>query len=307
MVENNSDLFPETYHFSHRAMATVFEIIVFYGDEHYAKQAAWEAFQELDRLEQDLSRFIENSDIARMNNLVANESLRLGLDAFECLKQCASLYEETGGIFDVTIGSLMKCWLNADKSLRNPSEEELVVAIECTGMHRVQLDETQQTVRLMNSPMQIDLGGFGKGYAVDRMAMLLRDWSLDSFLIHGGMSSVLAVGAPPGKQGWSLSLSNPFNRNKTFEHIFLKDQSVSGSGLQKGQHIIDPRTGQPIENRRAAWAFTPAAATSDALATAFMIMPLDEVKTYCQNHPDTKAILILDEQNIKGEKVIEVN
>jgi len=302
MKNNSINFLPCTFRFSHEAMATIFEIIIFHEDELYAKQAAWEAFFELDRLEQDLSRFVKNSDIARINNLAENESLCLGLAAFDCLQQCAILYEETGGAFDVTIGSLMNCWINKDKSLRNPSEEELFLSCQHTGMHQLQLDDTQYTVQLLTSPIHIDLGGFGKGYAVDKMAKLLLDWELDTFLIHGGKSSVLAVGSPPGKKGWLVSLSSPFNCQKTLDYIYLKDQAMGASGLQKGQHIIDPRTAQPIKKNSAAWAFAPTAAVSDALSTAFMIMSHDEINNYCKNHPDTKAMILLQPQNGDAEK-----
>ena len=97
-----------TFRFSHNAMATIFEVLICHDEEKYAKQAAEQAFFELDRIEQDFSRFIENSDISRINKLSINESTRVGADTFACLLQCADLYVKTKGAFDITIGSLMK-------------------------------------------------------------------------------------------------------------------------------------------------------------------------------------------------------
>jgi len=293
MTANSINCFPAAFRFSHHAMATIFEIIIFHEDERYARQAAQEAFTEIDRLEQELSRFIENSDIARINNHAINESVPIGLPAFECLQQCAVLYQETSRAFDVTIGSLMNCWLNKDKSLRDPSKDDIILAQQHTGMHYLLLDEQQYSVQ-KTSPVQIDPGGIGKGYAVDQAARLLRDWDFDTFLIHGGTSSVLGVGAPPETGGWPVSLSNPFNHQKTVNRIFLKDLALSGSGLEKGQHIIDPRTGQPLNQKRAAWAIAPTAATSDALSTAFMVMTPDEINNYCLKNPGTMALLVIE-------------
>jgi thiamine biosynthesis lipoprotein len=288
--------------FSHEAMATTFEVIVVHGDDRYARQAAAAAFDEVDRLEADLSRFIENSDISRINNLPANQPLLIGLAAFECLQLSARMYAETDGAFDITIGSLLDCWRNEDDTPRTPSQEELNLARQRTGTGLLKLDEVEHTVELLAAPLQIDLGGIGKGYAVDRMAELLRDWSIDTALISGGYSSVLALDAPAGMKGWPLTLSDPHNRRHTLARPYLQRGALSGSGLQKGGHIIDPRTARPVKGKRAAWAFAPDAATADALSTAFMVMTPDEIKKYCLRHPDVLAMLILQDGSKDPQK-----
>ena len=125
--------------------------------------------------------------------------------------------------------------------------------------------------------------GFGKGYAVDKMAELLKDWDFESFLIHGGKSSVLAVGSPPEQKGWHVSLTSPFNTQQMIDQFCLKNQAISGSGLQKGSHIIEPRNAQPILTNRDAWDFAPAAAISDALSAGFWISNFEWVEDYCSN------------------------
>ena len=290
--------------FSHEAMATTFEVIIVHEDERYASQAAVAAFDEVDRLERELSRFIENSDIARINSMGANQPLQIGLDTFECLKIAVRIYAETNGAFDITIGSLLKCWRNDDGTPRRPSPKEIDLARLHTGANLLQLDEAEHTVRLSASPIQIDLGGIGKGYAVDRVAELLRDWSIDVALISGGYSSVLALDAPPGKKGWPLTLTNPAGSKEILARPFLQKGALSGSGVQKGGHIIDPRTAQAVEGRRAAWSSVPDAASADALSTAFMIMDLDEIKQYCRLHPNTLAMVILDASSPLGMKNI---
>ena len=288
--------------FSHEAMATIFEIIVIHEDEHYARQAATAAFEEVDRLEGELSRFIENSDISRINNLPANQPLLLGLDAFECLKVSVQMYAETNGAFDITIGTLFKCWRDEDGDPRTPTGEALDRARLHTGSNLIQLDEQEHTIRLAASPVLIDLGGIGKGYAVDRVAELLREWSIETALISGGYSSVLALEAPPGTNGWPLTLSDPADRTRILARPRLRAGALGGSGVQKGGHIISPRTGRPIEGKRAAWSAAPDAATTDALSTAFMIMDTDEIRQYCSQHPDRRAMVMLLEQDEKTRK-----
>jgi thiamine biosynthesis lipoprotein len=292
-VQNDCQSIPGMKRFCHEAMATTFEVIIIHDDVHYARQAAAAAFDEVDRLEGELSRFVENSDISRINNLPANQPLQLGLDAFECLRLSSRIYVETNGAFDITIGSLFNCWRNEDGNPRTPSQEELNRARQHTGMHLLQLDEDEYAVRLLAGPLHIDLGGIGKGYAVDRMAELLREWSIDIALISGGYSSVLALDAPADTKGWPLTLSNPDNHKQILARPLLQNGAISGSGLQKGGHIIDPRTAQPVKGKCAAWASAPDAATADALSTAFMVMRPDEIRQYCPRHPDVSALIML--------------
>jgi len=276
-------LIPNIRRFSHEAMATTFEIITVHEDGRYARQAAYATFDELDRLEADLSRFIENSDISRINNLAANQPLIIGPAAFECLQHSKKMYDETNGAFDVTIGA--QC--------SKPGVE-----------NTIKLDESQHTVEL-TSPVQIDLGGIGKGFAVDRMAGLLREWSINTVLISGGYSSVLALDAPDNTNGWPVSLSNPDNHKQTVAHLNLQNRALGASGIQKGRHIIDPRTGHPAQGKLAAWAYAGDAATADALSTAFMVMSPDEIEKYCEQHPESRALVILQqEKQPQREKIL---
>ena len=296
-LKSDWDSISGIHRFPHQAMATTFEILIAHEDAQYAQQAAWEAFDELDNIEAELSRFVENSDISRINNLTANKPLPVGLAAFECLQISARIYDETNGAFDITIGHLLSCWLSENKTARTPSEKELEFARQHTGTDLLKLNETDHTVELLTSPVQIDLGGMGKGYALDKMAELLRDWSIDTALVHAGFSSVLALGCPSGTKGWPVTLSNPRNRKETLVFLNLQDRALSGSGLQKGRHIINPRTYQPVEGRLAAWASASTAAAADALSTAFMVMSPDDVEQYCHDHSDTLAMVILEKSD----------
>jgi thiamine biosynthesis lipoprotein len=274
-------------------------------DSHYAGCAALAAFGELEQIEKEFSRFIENSDISRINNLGPGKSLRIGPETFECLQLSADIYAQTNGAFDITIGSLMDCWLDEDKNLRSPGKDQLDSARAKTGMQHIKLDLSEYTVELLTEGIKIDLGGIGKGYAVDRMAELLRQWSIDTALINAGCSTVLALNAPTKTKGWAVTLSHPDNRQKTLARIELKDQAVSGSALEYGQHIIDPRTAEPILARTAAWSCAEKAATADALSTAFMVMSPGEIKQFCLNHPAIWSLIVLQDKQRKQEQILQ--
>jgi len=297
----------DIHRFSHQAMATTFEVVVQYEDRLYAQQAASAAFTELDRIEGELSRYLETSDVTRINHLPAAQALSIGLDTFECLAIGAEIHGQTGGAFDMTVGFLVDAWLDQEKRPRTPSAEELKFAREHTGMHLIVLDEPTHAVGLMKSPVRVDTGGIGKGYGIDRMAELLREWSIDQALIHGGFSSVLALDAPSGAKGWPVTLSHPHDRQHTLARLDMENIAVSGSGVEKGQHIVDPRIARPIEGKVAAWSVAPDATRADALSTAFMVMKPEEVEAYCTEHPNVRALLIVDSQEPGStERIISI-
>lgn len=264
--------------FSHEAMATVFEVYAVHADEQYAAQAAHAAFDLTDRLEQELSRFLPNSDIARVNQLAAGEGTRVTPSTLECLVIARHVYDLTGGAFDVSIG---------------------------TGLPSLEFDADGFVVRATRDGVRVDLGGIGKGYAVDLMAELLEDWGLQLTLVHGGFSSVLALEAPEGSHGWPLTLSDPAAPSRVLVRLSARQTALGASGLRKGPHIVDPRTGEPVRGRLAAWVAVPrpetgseqrpraaATAVTDALATAFMLLNEDEIAALCERTPGLEAWIL---------------
>ena len=98
--------------------------------------------------------------------------------------------------------------------------------------------------------MRVDLGGIGKGYAVDLVAELLEEWGLLQAFVHGGFSSVLALEPPAGCDGWPLTLSDPAQPSRVLVRLSMRQTALSASGVRKGDHIVDPRTGEPVRGRR---------------------------------------------------------
>jgi thiamine biosynthesis lipoprotein len=274
---------PGVHRFSHTAMATVFEVHCVHEDATYARQAAQSAFDLVDRLELDLSRFIANSDISRINHGAPDHRVRVSPWTMECLELARALYHDTFGAFDISLGS---------------------------GLDALNLDPDELSVRVPGSRVALDLGGIGKGYAVDRMAELLEEWEVPQALVHGGFSSVLALDAPPMRDGWPLTLSAPGVESDAVRvRISARRRALSASGTRKGEHILDPRSGRPIADRAAAWVALPCggssrpspsplegipfpAAVADALSTAFMVLPVEEVALLCRRWIGLEAWLI---------------
>lgn len=278
------------FRFQHTAMATQFEIRCTHPDEHYARQAARAAFEVVDRLEQQLSRFVENSDISRINHLAEGESTIISSETMECLRLARLMYMETDGAFDISLGT-------GFGSLELVPDEFLVKAgpPSLSALRRArQSDE-----------VRLDLGAIGKGYAVDRVADVLEDWEVDQVLIDAGYSSVLALEPPAGEEEWPLTLSEPGVTGVVLGRIAARQRALGASGIQKGDHIVNPRDGAPVRSRQAAWVSAPrqvlaeigreagveasATAVADALSTAFMINQVGDIEAYCLKRPEVEA------------------
>jgi len=275
-------------------MATVFELYIVSEDETYAREGAQAAFAEVDRLELEMSRFVENSDIARLNSVRPGETVEVGMEVFDCLSRAVEMYEQTGGAFDITIGALYECWLNDDRTVLRPSEAEVERARGLTGMNHLKLDTESFGVEVLTEGLQLDLGGIGKGFAAEKVADILREWSLGQALVLAGASSVLSVSVPDGMSGWPMRLRNPARPSEILARFELTEGALSGSGRQKGQHIIDPRDAEagPVEGRLAAWSMAPDAVAADASSTAFMVLEPQEIDDYCLANPQTAAIIL---------------
>ena len=279
--------------YQHRAMATVFELMIAGEEQSFADGAAVAAFEEIDRLEQDLSRFLPNSDVSRLNNLPPDGSMRVGTDTFECLRLALNYFKESVGAFDVTVGALMECWLAHDGSLRSASPEEIALASARKGMERIELDETSMSVRVRGVAPRIDLGAIGKGFGVDRAVDLLREWGVGAALVHGGTSSAYAFGEYPlNAGGWPVTLGDPFRADGVLESVLLQGMGIGGSGISRRRHILDPRRGEPVSAWRAAWVVAESAARSDALSTACMVMSRDEIASLIGRTGELRALIV---------------
>jgi len=281
------------HEFADEAMGTTWGIVIAGVDAEYARTAALAAFEELHRLETELSRFNPASDVSQIGRLRAGQAVRVGLDTFACLKASARVYAATDGAFDVTLGRLQNLWWPKEGRADPPDAHEIAKARRCTGMHLLILDEGQHAVGARAGRVTVDLGGIGKGYAVDQMVELLKDWSIESALVHGGRSTVFGLGTPPGKDGWPIAAYGPGKKPGTLGSAHLRDQALSGSGSPPGsRHVLDPRTGRPAEGNLGAWVVTARATDADALSTAFLVMRPEEVEHYCRQHAGTSGMLL---------------
>jgi thiamine biosynthesis lipoprotein len=266
-------------------MATRFEIVL-HGEDDVALRAAGEAaLDEIERLEAQLSLFRETSEITLVNARAAIEPVRVSAPVFALLQRAQALSRETDGAFDVTVAPLMRCWGFHQGEGRVPEATELERIRRQVGWSLVELDEASQTVRLARPGVRLDLGAIGKGYAVDCGVEVLRDAGVTSAFLHGGTSTAYGLGAPPDAEHWTVALPRsalgPQLPENELTRVTLGDEALSVSAIwgrsfgadgRTYGHVMDPRSGAPVEGALLAAVAGPNAADTDAWSTALLVL-----------------------------------
>lgn len=254
-----------------------FRLQLFTDDPVDAEKVLREIFAELKRLESLLSRFVPGSDIARLNRLAQNETTIIALETFRCLETAEQLRRTTEGLFDVSF-----------RSTRENSQNRTY-----------DLLQRPPRVRSLCPKLQMDLGGMGKGFALDQAALMLEHYGLTNALLWADSSTVLALDYPtfpsfnknflnkgcpnnacPGTDsGWTVEVGGADPIHKPLLLKIVR-QSVSCSGTTiRGEHLCNPHSGQFQTPQKRCWALAETAALADALSTAFVLAEKDQIET----------------------------
>lgn len=287
---------------SRRAMACTFEVFIRAAQQNHGTESALAALDLVDRLEDQLSVYRDDSEVSRLNRTAADGPVEVEERLFALLVRALELYRETGGAFDVTAGRLSAVWGFRQRQGQVPTAEQLEAARAAIGSQHVTLDPAARTVCFNRPGLEINLGSIGKGYALDRAAEWLEAVGIGDFLLHGGSSSVLARGVPEADSaGWSIGVRNPLEPTVRVGCLRLSDRALatSGSGTQfflhEGRrygHILDPRSGWPAADVLSATVLAASAADADALATAFYVMGPQAAEEYCRKHAGVASVMI---------------
>jgi len=249
----------------------------------------------LNRVDQQMSTYREDSDLNRLNNADPGTWVELPDDLLYVLDQSKQIAEKTDGAFDVTIGALVNLWTFGPEARpqERPDDDELAARLALTGPDQLELDRESGQARLLTDVF-VDLGGIAKGYAVDAVADFLRDQGIEHFLVNIG-GDMIARGQRTPDRPWQIGVEVPRDARQEAQHIVpLNDISLATSGDyrnyfeadgQRYSHTIDPRTGEPVQHNLASVSvFTPTNTEADGLATAFMVMGVEDTLSYAEEH-----------------------
>lgn len=314
-----------------RALGTQFELVLYGATEIQVRAIGEAAMEEIHRLDSELNPTQPASQIRLINERAHEGPVRVSPGVFELLQRARRLWEQTGGAFDVTIGAWIELWVGAGVAGRVPSEQELESARQRAGWDQVVLDPAEHSISFKRSGVRLDVTGLVKGYALDRVAELLRESGVKSALIHAGSSTVFCVGKSPAGTPWRVGIRAPgaqsqsgFDENPVlaylpprhmhdvdnprwqFNQAFvttleLADAALSvsgpflrvlGSGEAPCAHILNPETGRPVSGPYLALAVAASATNADAASTALVVMGFDRARGILNSGLITEAYVI---------------
>lgn len=259
-------------------MGTFLEIRAFGHSEQTMDKALNLAFEEVDRIEQQLSTYKPHSEISQLNLLGAEKPVGLSREVFELLKRSKAITHRTNGAFDITVGPIVQLWRHSKGQA--PDLKDIEQSSKCVGIHHLHLDDKTHTAWFDTSGVQVDLGAIGKGYAMDRAAEILKRQGINRAMLSFG-GHILALDPPPGKKSWNILVQNPKQSGTFLKSLQVSNASVATTAdNQRGywvngkrfSHIIHPETGYPIDGMSSVTVVTPSAEEGDALSTALFAL-----------------------------------
>jgi thiamine biosynthesis lipoprotein len=263
------------------AMGTTFSIVLYGPDRARLQAAADAAFEEVHRLDRLLSNYDTRSEWSAVNRGAAQHPVAVSAEVFALIAACLDYSRRSEGAFDITVGPLMKVWGFYKGEGALPSATEIASARRLIGATHVTLDARARTVAFDMPGVELDPGGIGKGYAVDRMVAILKQHGVTSARVSGGGSSIYGLGAPPDTpDGWLTPIRDPADPHHSVAEVRLKNMSLSTSGgyekffRANGQiyaHIMDPRTGVPARGTAAVSVMAPRTLDSEAWTKPYFV------------------------------------
>jgi thiamine biosynthesis lipoprotein len=292
-----SDAATSFVHKKKYAMGTVFEIVAYNSSPGHAAAAIDQAFKEIVRLDELLSNYNPDSELSRLNRTAHFQPQTVSADLYRITEESVEYSRISGGKFDITVAPVADLWKEALRSGTAPSRQQQLGARKCIGYEKIKLLYPSQ-IEFRSSCLRIDVGGIGKGYAIDRAADILRSRGISRALLDAGGSTIYAMGAPRGQPGWLVRLRDPSQR--VDPRVMLSENSLSTSEqtppslLQNNSagHIIDPATGLPVHSPYAVSVIATTATASDALSTTLLLVGPSAGKKIVEKIPGSAALWV---------------
>ena len=291
----------QRYEYSRPLMGTSMRIVLYAADADTAGAAADAGFARIAELDLALSDYRDSSELMQLSRKAGTGPVTVSDDLFRVLRAAQQLFQRSDGAFDVTVGPLTVLWRRARRLAEMPDPARVAVARDLIGGHRVILDERQRTVTLVNTGMQLDLGGIAKGFAADEATAVLARYGMTSTLVAAG-GDIRVTNPPPGADAWRIAIAPLEAADVSHaKHVMLRNAAISTSGDAEQfvvidgvrySHIVDPRTGQPLTRRGSVTVVAPDATTTDGLATAVAVLAHEKGLRLVDDSPPSAAMIV---------------
>ncbi|MDQ2835343.1 MAG: FAD:protein FMN transferase [Acidobacteriota bacterium] len=289
------------YSSDHPAMGTVYSLYLYAPSATEADADTLLVFQEIDRVDELLSNYRDSSELSRINREAGTSAVTTDPETFQFLQKSFDWSAKSNGAFDITVGKLMKAWGFFRASGHHPTQEELSAVGSQIGWKNVHLDPSQRTVHFLSPGIELDPGGIGKGYAIERAVAILRSHHVSAALLSAGSSTIYALGAPPGGTGWKIRVPATGEKGGTLSTVVLRDTSLSTANCSEKHfiehrhlycHIMDPRTLHPVAGVLQVAVIDPSATDSDALSNVLFVLGEGGGAPVLKHSPRDSALIL---------------
>jgi len=288
-----------------RLMGNQFEITVVSGDDEFAAACIRKAVAEIQRIENLLTTFNEESQTAHINRYAGIKPVTVDKEVFDLISRSLKISRLTQGAFDISYGSLDKSLWNFDTKMTSlPTRETARKMVRLINYRNIVLDPETGTVFLKEKGMRIGFGGIGKGYAADRAKLILQQLGVESGVVNAS-GDLVTWGAQPDGQPWTVGIADPRRQGLPFSYLNISNAAIATSGSyekfalingRRYSHTIDPRTGLPVSGISSVSIVCPSAELADAMATPVMVMGV-RAGLHLVNQLNSVACIIIDERN----------
>jgi FAD:protein FMN transferase len=286
-------------------LGTVCKITIY---DNPSEEVFKKAFDKIRDIESRMSINIDRSEVMDINAKSGEQFVQVSDETFYVIKNGLHYSNLTNGLFDISIGPIVKLWNINTENAKVPSKEEIDAGKALVNYKDIVLDEAEKRVMLRKKGMILDLGGVAKGYAADAVKKVLKENGVNHAIINLG-GNILTVGSKVDGSSWRVGIQNPFSSRGEFIGIVeVSDKSVLTSGIyeryfqQDGKiyhHIINPYTGFPVENDLAGITIIAEDCTdADSLSTGTFILGLEEGYKFIESIDGVEAVFVTHNSEI---------
>lgn len=265
-------------------------------------------FAKIEDIEHKMSLNIEDSEINKVNNNAGKKFVEVSTDTYNVIEKGKYYSNLTSGHFDITIGPVVGLWKIGTENAKVPQENEIENTLRFVDYENVILDKENNSVKLKEENMVLDLGGIAKGYAADELAKILDENNVNHAIVNLG-GNILAIGSKPDGSPWKIGIQNPYEpRGKHIAIANVEDKTVVSSGVyernfeENGKlyhHILDPFTGYPVENNiQGVTIIADKSFDADGLSTGVFALGIEEGMKLVEKTKGIDALFITDEKEI---------
>jgi FAD:protein FMN transferase len=298
-----------------RLMGNAFEITIVDTDERLALEHIDAAIAEIQRIEQLLTTYKEESQTNLVNRNAGLKPVKVDTEVFNLIERSIRISQITDGYFDISYGGIDKRLWNFDKEMKElPDLGTIKEHLKLVNYRNILLDPEKQTVFLKEKGMRIGFGGIGKGYAAEMGKRLLQQRGVQSGVVNAS-GDLTVWGSQADGKPWTIGIANPDNARLPFSYLNITDTAVATSGNyekyvmiggKRYSHTINPKTGIPVSGVKSVTIICPNAEIADAMATPVSIMGIDAALHLINQIQQVECIIIDDANRIYSSKKINL-